>query len=112
VVVIALIGWILLTPLLSKWLDTGLTLFVLTPMLSQLPPLALGFDFAGSRLRGLLVDQLRRMATRDQRWSSSLTPVMSKENLIFGNDGQERVIKVSNLETLSCVVFVKPLGLF
>jgi hypothetical protein len=32
-VVIALIGWILLTPLLSNWLDTGLTLFVLTLVL-------------------------------------------------------------------------------
>jgi hypothetical protein len=37
---------------------------------------------------------------------------MSKENIIFGDDGQERVIKVSNLETLSCVAVVKPLGLF
>jgi hypothetical protein len=112
VVVIALIGWILLNPLLSKWLDTDLTLFVLTPMLSQLLPLALGFDFAGGRLGGLLVDQLRRMATGDRRWSSSLTLVMSKENLIFGHDGQEQVIKLSNLETMSCVAFIKPLGLF
>jgi hypothetical protein len=38
--------------------------------------------------------------------------VMSKENIIFGDDGPERVIKVSSLETLSCVAFVKPLGLF
>jgi hypothetical protein len=67
VAVIALIGWILLTPLLIKWLGTGLTLFVLTPMLSQLPPYALGFDFAGARLGGLLVDQLQRMATEDRR---------------------------------------------
>jgi hypothetical protein len=53
------------------------------------------------------VDRLRRMVTRDRRWPSSLTSVMSKEN-----DGLERVIKVSSLETLSCVAFVKPLGLF
>jgi hypothetical protein len=52
-VVIALIWWISLTPLLSKWISTGLTLFVLTPVLSQLLPLALGFDFAGGRLGGL-----------------------------------------------------------
>jgi hypothetical protein len=58
------------------------------------------------------VDRLRRMVTGDRRWPSSLTPVMSKENIIFGNDGPERVIKVSSLETLSCVFFVKLLGLF
>jgi hypothetical protein len=28
--------WIVLTPLWSKWLGTGITLFVLTPMLSHL----------------------------------------------------------------------------
>jgi hypothetical protein len=50
--------------------------------------------------------------TRDRRWPSSLTPVMSKENVTFGDDGQERVVKVSRLETLSCVAFIKPLGLF
>jgi hypothetical protein len=37
---------------------------------------------------------------------------MSKENIIFGDDGQEKVIKVCSLETLRCVAFVKPLGLF
>jgi hypothetical protein len=62
VVVIALIGWILLTPLLSNWLGTGLTLFVLTPVLRKSLAIAVGFDFAGGRLRGLLVDRLRRMA--------------------------------------------------
>jgi hypothetical protein len=112
VVVIALIGWILLTPLLSKWLGTGLTLFVLTAVLSRLLPFTLGFRFAGGRLGGLLVDQLRRMVTGDRRWSSSLTRLMSKENIIFRDDGRERVIKVSSLETLSCVAFVKPHGLF
>jgi hypothetical protein len=36
---VALVGemfWIVLTPLLSKWLGTGFTLFVLTPVLSHL----------------------------------------------------------------------------
>jgi hypothetical protein len=113
VVVITLIGWILLTSLLSNWLSTGLTLFVLTPVLRLSLSLALGFDFACGGLRRLLVDRLRRMVTGDRRWpSSNLTPVMSKENIIFRDDGPERVIKVSSLETLSCVAFVKPLGLF
>jgi hypothetical protein len=36
---VALVGnmfWIVLTPLLSKWLGTGFTLLVLTPVLSRL----------------------------------------------------------------------------
>ena len=46
VVVTALdvIGWMLLTPLLSKWLDTGLIPFVLTPVLSHLLILVFVFD--------------------------------------------------------------------
>jgi hypothetical protein len=63
-VVIALIGWIFLTPLLRKWHGTGLTLFVLTPVLRHLLALALGFDFAGGRLGGLLPDRLWRIAIR------------------------------------------------
>jgi hypothetical protein len=83
--------------LLSNWLSTGLTLFVLTLVLCRSLALALGFDFAGGRLRGLLVDRLRRMVIGDRRWpSSKLTLVMSKENIIFGDDGWERVIKVSS----------------
>jgi hypothetical protein len=39
------IGWILLTPRLSKWHDTGLIRFVLTPVLSRLLTLALVFYF-------------------------------------------------------------------
>jgi hypothetical protein len=46
--------------------------------------IALGFDFAGGRLGGLLVDRLLRMANGDRRWSSSLILVVSKENIIFG----------------------------
>ena len=38
-------GVILLTLLLSRWLDTGLTRFVLTPVLSHLLALVLAFDF-------------------------------------------------------------------
>jgi hypothetical protein len=86
-VVITLIGWILQTQLLSKWLGIGLTLFVLTPVLSRLLALALGFDFAGGWLGGLLADRPRRMATGDRRWSSSLFSVVSKENIIFGDNG-------------------------
>jgi hypothetical protein len=50
------IGWILLTPRLSKCRGTGLIRFVLTPVLSPFLTLALVFYFAGGRLGGILVD--------------------------------------------------------
>jgi hypothetical protein len=84
VVVIALIGWILLTPLLSNWFDTILTLFVLTPVLCRLLALALGFDFASGMLRGLLVDRHWRMAIGDQRWPSSLTRWCQRRTSFLG----------------------------
>jgi hypothetical protein len=87
VVVIALIGWILLTPLLSRWLDTSLTLFVLTLVLIPLLALALGSDFAGGRPRGLLADRLWWLAhDRIRRWNSSLTSVVSREYITFRDD--------------------------
>jgi hypothetical protein len=47
-VVVALVGkmvWIVLTPLLSKWLSTGFTLLVLTPVPSRLFAHVLVFEF-------------------------------------------------------------------
>jgi hypothetical protein len=38
------IGWMLLTPLLRRWLGTSLTILVLTLVLSQLLTLSLGFE--------------------------------------------------------------------
>jgi hypothetical protein len=99
-------------PLLRKWLGTSLTLLVLSPVLSRLLARTLGFDFAGGRLGGHLVDRLQRMTTEDRRWSTSLTPLMSKDNIIFRDDGRERVIKVSRFYTLSCVASIKAFGLF
>jgi hypothetical protein len=60
------IRWILLTPRLSKWHDTSLIRFVLTPMLSRLLTLALVFDFVGGRHEGLLVDRLRLISRHDR----------------------------------------------
>jgi hypothetical protein len=68
------IGWILLTPRLSKWRGTGLIRFVLTPMLSPLLTLALVFDFAGGRHKGLLVDRRRLLSTHDWRSTVVLQP--------------------------------------
>jgi hypothetical protein len=68
------IGWILLTPLLSKWRGTGLIRFVLTLVLSPLLTLALVFDFAGGRLGGFLVDRLQLLSTLDRRSMVVLQP--------------------------------------
>jgi hypothetical protein len=64
---LGVIGWILLTPRLSKWQGTGLIRFVLIPVLTLLLTFALVFYFAGARHGGLLVDRLRLLSTHDQR---------------------------------------------
>jgi hypothetical protein len=53
--------------------------------------------------------------TRDRRWFSSLTPVMTKEDITFGDNGNGRVlsvamVKVSEYVTLRRVSLVKSLG--
>jgi hypothetical protein len=53
--------------------------------------------------------------TEDQRWFSSLTPVMTKEYIIFGDNGKGRVlsvstVKVSEYVTHRRVALVKSLG--
>jgi hypothetical protein len=57
---VALVGkmvWIVLTPLSSKWLGTGFTLLVLTPMLSRLFARVLVFEFQVGDLKNLwLID--------------------------------------------------------
>ena len=59
-VVVALIGmmiWFVLTPLWSKWLGTGFTLLVLTPVLSRLFTHVLVFEFQVGDLRNVwLID--------------------------------------------------------
>jgi hypothetical protein len=53
---VALVGemfWIVLTPLWSKWLGTGFTLLVLTPVLSYLFAHVLVFDFQVGDLKNI-----------------------------------------------------------
>jgi hypothetical protein len=58
--VVALVGkmvWSVLTPLLSKWLGTGFTLLVLTPVLSRLFAHVLIFEFQMGGLKNIwLID--------------------------------------------------------
>jgi hypothetical protein len=82
------IGWILLTPLLSKWHGIGLIHFVLTLVLSHLLTLALVFYFAGGRHGGLLVDRLRLLSTHDRRSKVVLQPHPSDDQRLHNFWGQ------------------------
>jgi hypothetical protein len=83
---LGVIRWILLTPLLSKWHDTSLIHFLLTPVMSHLLTLTLIFYFQVEGLEGfwLIDSDCSRQNTRDRMWFSSLNPVMTKEYITFG----------------------------
>jgi hypothetical protein len=109
--------WIVLTPLWSKWLGTGFTLLVLTPVLSQLFTHMLIFEFQVGDLKNIwLIDSgCSRHMTRDKGWFSSLVPVVTKMSITFGDNGRGRVlsegeIKVSDKITLRHVALVQSLG--
>jgi hypothetical protein len=89
------IGWIFLTPRLSKWRGTGLIHFVLTPVLSPLLTLSLSFfilQVGGMEGFWLIDSGCSRHMTGDRRWFSSLTLVMTKEYITFGDNGKGRVL--------------------
>jgi hypothetical protein len=109
--------WIVLTPLLSKWLDTGSTLLVLTLVLSRLFAHVLVFEFQVGDLKNIwLIDSgCSRHMTGDKGWFSSLVPVVTKRYITFGDNGRGRVlsegeIKVSDKITLRHVALVQSLG--
>jgi hypothetical protein len=92
-VVVALVGKmssIVLTPLLSKWLDTDFTLLVLTPMLSRLFAHVLVFQFQVGDLKNIwLIDSgCSRHMTGDKGCFSSLVPVVTKRYITFGDSGR------------------------
>jgi hypothetical protein len=93
---LGVIGWILLTPRLSKCQGTGLIPFVLTPMLSLLLNLALVFYFAGGRNGELLVDRLWLLSAHDRRSKVVLQPHPGDDQRVhhFGDNGKGRVLSV------------------
>jgi hypothetical protein len=117
---VALVGkmfWFVLTPLSSKWLGTGFTLLVLTPVLSRSFAHVLIFEFQVGDLKNIwLIDSsCSRHMTGDKGWFSSLVPVVTKRYITFGDNGRGRVlsegeIKVSDKITLRCVALVQSLG--
>jgi hypothetical protein len=117
---VAMIGkmvWFVLTPLWSKWLGTGFTLLVLTPVLSHLFAHVLIFEFqVGDSKNIWLIDSgCSRHMTGDKGWFSSLIPVVTKRYINFGDNGRGRVlsegeIKVSDKISLRRVALVQSLG--
>jgi hypothetical protein len=94
---VSLVGemfWIVLTPLLSKWLGTGFTLLVLTPVLSRLFAHVLVFEFQVGDLKNIwLIDSgCSRHMTGDKGWFSSLVPVVTKRYITFGDNGRGCVL--------------------
>jgi hypothetical protein len=109
--------WTVLTPLWSKWLGTGFTLLVLTPVLSCLFAHVLVFKFQVGDLKNIwLIDSgCSRHMTGDKGWFSSLVSVVTKRYITLGDDGQGRVlsegeIRVSDKITLRRVALVQSLG--
>jgi hypothetical protein len=117
---VALVGkmaWLVLTPLLSKWLGTGFTLLVLTTVLSCLFAHVLVFEFQVGDLKNIwLIDSgCSRHMTRDNGWFSSLVLVVTRRYITFGDNGRGHVlskgeIKVSDKITLRRVALVQSLG--
>jgi hypothetical protein len=113
---VALVGkmfWIVLTPLLSKWLGTGFTLLVLTPVLSRLFAHVLIFEFQVGNLKNIwLIDSgCSRHMTQDKGWFSSLVLVVTKRYISFGDNGRgcvlsEGEIKVTDKRSLSGVLLL------
>jgi hypothetical protein len=94
---VALVGEMLLlvlTPLSSKWLGTGFTLLVLTPVLSRLFAHVLIFEFQVGDLKNIwLIDSgCSKHMTGDRGWFSSLVPVVTKRCITFGDNGRGRVL--------------------
>jgi hypothetical protein len=117
---VALVGkmvWFVLTPLSSKWLGTGITLLVLTQVLSRLFAHVLVFELQVGDLKNIwLIDSgCSRHMTGDKGWFSSLVPVVTRRYITFGDNGPGRVlsggeIKVSDKITLTRVALVQSLG--
>jgi hypothetical protein len=81
---VALVGkmvWFVLTPLSSKWLGTGITLLKLTPVLSRLLALALGFELqvGGPENIWLISGVVLRPHTRWRHGGTSLSGMVDKD---------------------------------
>jgi hypothetical protein len=117
VVLVAKMVWCVLTPLSSKWLGTGFTPLVLTPVLSRLFAHMFVLEFQVGDLKNMwLIDSgCSRHMTGDRGWFSSRVPVVTRRYITFGDNGRgcvlsEGEIKVSDKITLRRVALVQSLG--
>jgi hypothetical protein len=94
--------WFVLTPLSNKWLGTGFTLLVLTPVLSRLFTHVLIFEFQVGDLKNIwLIDSGCSIhMTGDKGWFSSLVPVVTKRYITFGDNGHGRVLSEGEIKDL------------
>jgi hypothetical protein len=95
--------WFVLTPLSRKWLGTGFTLLVLTPVLSRLFAHVLIFEFQVGDLKNIwLIDSGCSMhMTGDKGWFSSLVPVVTRRYITFGDNGRGRVLSEGEIKARS-----------
>jgi hypothetical protein len=96
-------------PTFEEMPDTGLPLLELTPVLSRLIALALGFELQVECPKNIWL--IPGVVLRPH------TPVVTWRYITFGDGGQgqvncEEMIKVSKFVTFKCVALVKPLGPF
>jgi hypothetical protein len=94
---VSLVGkmaWFVLTPRSSKWLGTGFTLLVLTPVLSCLFAHMLAFEFQAGDLKNIwLIDSgCSRHMTGDKGWFLSLVSVVTRRYITFGDNGHGHVL--------------------
>jgi hypothetical protein len=107
---VALIGdmlWIVLTPLLSKWLGIGFTLLVITPVLSLLFAHVLVFEFQVGDLKNIwLIDSgCSRHMTGEKGWFSSLILVVTKRYITFGDNGRGHVLSEGEIKVSDKITF-------
>ena len=93
---------VLLTLLLSKWLDTGLLLTLLTPVLRHLLTLCLTTDVqvGGLENKWIMDSGCSRHMTGNDKWFSSLTSMRSKEYIVFGIMEEKRYVDLALFEFL------------
>jgi hypothetical protein len=100
VTLVGKMAWLVLTSLSSKWLGTGFTLLVLTPVLSCLFAHVLVFEFQVGDLKNIwLIDPgCSRHMTGDKGWFSSLVPVVTRRYITFGDNGRGRVLSKGEIK--------------
>jgi hypothetical protein len=98
-----------------KWLGTGFTLLVLTPVLSRLFAHVLVFEFLVGDLKNIWLIDSGCSGHMTFGWFSSLVPVVMRRYITFGDNGRGRVllegeIKVSDKISLRHVALIQSLG--